>query len=192
MRYVIFGIPGVGKTAVIDKIVEKTGIERINWGDLTEEIMREQGLVERRDQMRQLPINKQAPVQKVVADRVAQIAGEKEDILIETHAALKTPYGFWPGFNFDTLRKIMPDMFIAMEAPAEKILERREKDKTRTRKDDKDTEEVKESLEITRTMARSYAIMTGGTVIFVENKEGDLDYAVDHITEFIEKGREVK
>jgi len=189
MIYVIFGVPGVGKTLVINGVIEKTGIELVNWGDLTEEIAKAQGLVEERDDIRKMSFKKQLPIQEKVAQRIIEIARHQENLLIETHAAVKTPQGFWAGLNYDSIRKIMPDTFIALETSAENIMSRRKNDKTRERKDDHTLEEVQTHIRITREMASTFAVLSAGTVFFVENKEGDVDYAVGRIVEMMEKVR---
>ncbi|MBN1331933.1 adenylate kinase [Candidatus Dojkabacteria bacterium] len=189
MKYVIFGVPGVGKTAVIEKVIASTGIIRINWGDLTEEIMREQGLIKNRDEMRKLNLRSQRPVQEQVVKKILDIGKESGDLLIETHAAMKTPQGYWPGLNFDSLRQLDPDTFVAIETSAENIFSRREKDTTRDRKDDLSIEDLEEHIRVTRILASTFAVLTGGTAYFVENKEGDIDYAAGRIIELIERGR---
>lgn len=193
MIYVVFGVPGVGKSAVIDKVIEKTGIKRVNWGDLTEEFLVKTGKVKSRDEMRKLSLKEQAPVQKEVAEKITKMAEELEkdgkDLLIETHAAIKIPQGYWPGLNFDVFQHIKPDIFIVIETSAKNIFSRRQNDPTRERKDDITLEAVEEHLRITREMAATYAVLTAGTAFFVENKEGDVDYAVGKICEMMGKSK---
>lgn len=185
MIYVIFGVPGVGKSAVIHKVVENTDIEWVNWGDMTADILVKTDKVGSRDDMRKLSLEDQRPAQEEVAERIVKMSGdlkkEGKDLLIETHAAIKTPQGYWPGLNFDVFQKIRPDIFITLEASAENIFSRRKNDKTRDRTDDLTLESVKEHIRISREMAAVYAVLTAGTAFFVENKEGDVDYAVGKI-----------
>ncbi|KKQ34829.1 MAG: Adenylate kinase [candidate division WS6 bacterium GW2011_GWA2_37_6] len=193
MIYVVFGVPGVGKTAVVDKVIEQTGIKHVIWGDLTEEYMVKNKMIEDRDEMRKLDIRQQRPIQIEVAEEIVKMSKGSEgqntdtDILIETHAAIKTPQGYWPGMNFDVFTKIKPDIFIVIEAAAKNILSRRQKDETRERKDDLNLQAVEDHLQITRDMASTFAVLTGGTVFYVENKEGDVGYAVGKIVEMMGK-----
>jgi adenylate kinase len=185
MIYIVMGIPGVGKSAVIDKVVEKTGIKRIVWGDLTEKQLVKRGLAKSRDEMRKLSIAKQAEVQEQVARQIAVMVDEYSDLLIETHVVIKTPEGYWPGLNFDILQKFDANAFIVVEASAKNIMSRRNSDPSRDRKDDLTLEEIEEHIRITREMASTFAVLSGGTVVFVENRQGDLDYAVGKIAKLI-------
>lgn len=190
MKYVVFGVPGVGKTSVIKSVVEKTGVKRVHWGDLSREIATEQGLIKDIDELRKLELNAQLKVKELVVNKIiAEAYSAENDIMIETHAAIKTPQGFLPGLEMKTIQQLDPDVFVVIEAKPELVFQRRLLDEARTRKDDLTIDEVEESLRVTRQMAMTYAVLASGTVLFVENKEGDLEHAVDKVTELIQKGR---
>ena len=189
MKYVVFGVPGVGKTSVIKKVIERTTIKHIHWGDLSFEIAKEKGMAGDRDELRTLSIEEQNEVKIAVEEKIAEITANEKDSLIETHAAVKTPQGYMPGFSINTINKIKPDVFIVVEAEPEFVFQRRLLDDSRWRKDDTTLAAVEESLRVTRNMAMTNAVLAVGTVVFIENKEGDLDYAVDRIVELIEKGK---
>jgi adenylate kinase len=181
MKYIIIGIPGVGKSAVIEKVIEKTGIKRVNWGDMMADYLVEKKIVKDRDEMRKLSIREQSKYQKIVAGDVTKLTMENEDLFIETHAVIKTPRGYWPGLSYEIIKQIDPDVFIVIEADAKDIMSRRMNDKTRVRKDDLTLEDIEEHIRITREMVTTYTILSSGTACFVENKEGDVDYAVGKI-----------
>lgn len=190
MLYIVFGVPGVGKTSVIRGLIEKTGIKHIHWGNLANEIATREGLIENIDELRELSLEKQNRVKKLVVGQIIQEAKTSQgDLLIETHAAIKTPQGFMPGMDMRTIQELDPDVFIVIQAKPEIVFQRRLLDESRQRKDDLTIEEVNESLSVTRQMAQTYAVLASGTVFFVENKEDQLEYAIEKLEELIVKGR---
>jgi adenylate kinase len=190
MKYIIFGIPGVGKTSVVEGVIARTGIKHIHWGDLTVEVAAEMKIIKDRDEIRNLNIEKQKEIRKVVAKKIFDISQTEKNILVETHAAVKTPQGYWPGLSIRTLERFTPDVFIVLSASPELIFERRLKDESRWRKDEVTIESVNEALNITREVVVTYAVLTSGTFIEVENKLDDLNYAINIISELIEKGEQ--
>ncbi len=189
MKYIVFGIPGVGKTSVISSVVEKTAIKHIHWGDLSKEVATKKGLIHDVDELRRLDLNTQIEVKKEVVQEIINSANSGSDVLIETHAAIKTPQGFMPGLDLRTIKALDPDVFVVIESSPELVFQRRLLDESRVRKDDLTIDDVKESLRVTRQMAMTYSVLASGTVVFVDNKEGDVDYAVNKIVELIELGR---
>jgi len=185
MRYIIFGNPGVGKTSVVNGVLKKTGVTHIHWGDLSFEVAKEKELITDKDELRHLDLHTQQEVRKEVTKKILATSEQNENILIETHAAVKTPQGYWPGLSRQTLENLEIDVFIVLSAKPEHIFERRLKDTTRERKDELTIEAVEDALNITNQMAITYAVLSGGTFIEIENKEGDLDYSVNMISKLI-------
>ena len=188
MKYIVFGLPGVGKTSVINKVIEKTNIHHIHWGDLTMELALKRGFIKNRDEIRNLNIEEQKEIRRGVTKQIYEISLEHPNVLIETHAAVKTPQGYWPGLSLLTLQRFKPDVFIVLSAEPEFIFERRLKDTSRWRRDEVTIQSIKKALDITRQMAINYAVLVSGTFIEVENKQGDIDYAVNIISELIQTG----
>ncbi len=190
MKYVVLGIPGVGKTSVVKGVIDKTGVNHIHWGNLSKKIAMEQGLIENIDELRKLDVDLQRKIKMEVSKEIEKLVKKSsKDILIETHAAIQTTQGYMPGFTLDEIQRVRPDVFLVIEASPEMIFQRRLKDGSRWRKDDLTILDVKDSLAVTRQMAMTFAVLATATVYFVENKEGDLDYAVHKIVELIEAGR---
>lgn len=184
MKYVIMGLPGVGKTSVVKEVLNKTNLKHLHWGNLSEKVAKEMGVIKNIDELRNSDPQKQIDVRNEVVKEILEVA-RNGDILIETHAALKGPHGYFPGLTQEIIKEINPDVFIVVEAGAEFIMKRRKGDKTRERKDDITLWDVEESIFVTRSMVSTYAVLAEGTVFFVENKEGDLDYAVNRIVELV-------
>lgn len=189
MKYAVLGIPGVGKTSVVKGVIEKTGVNHVHWGSLSKKIAKEQGLIQNIDELRRLDVDLQRKIKMEVSREIERIANNSQkDILIETHAAIKTPQGYMPGLTLDEIQRVRPDVFIVIEASPEMVFQRRLLDESRWRRDDITIQDVEDSLEVTRQMAMTFAVLATATVRFVENREGDLDYAINKIIELIEAG----
>ena len=178
-RIVITGVPGVGKTTVVNGALEKLAREgisyqSINFGTFMFEVASAQKAVTDRDGMRKLP----GAVQKDIQRKAAQAIGKTEgNIIIDTHCTVKTPKGFLAGLPEWVLRELMPDMVILVETDEDQILSRRLTDTTRTRDPDS-SKEIALHQEYNRAMAAAYGMMTGCTVKIVKNQDFLLDRAI--------------
>ncbi len=176
------GIPGVGKTTLLSKIVETIkshdkSVNVLSFGTLMFEIAKENGLKER-DDLRKLPLNEQQDLQKVVAEKIAAITDEI--VIIDTHAFINSPEGYYPGLPEHVLKIIKPTNFVSVSAKPEEIYNRRMKDDTRNR--DKITLiNIKKELEYQTGMISACAVITGSPVRHILNDEGKVDEAVDKI-----------
>ncbi len=178
-RIVITGVPGVGKTTVVNGALEKLagegiGFQSLNFGTFMFEVASAQKVVSDRDGMRKLPGGVQKEIQKKAAQAIAKIEG---NVIIDTHCTVKTPKGFLAGLPEWVLRELMPDMVILVETDEDQILSRRLNDPTRIR--DQDTSrEIALHQEYNRAMAASYSMVTGCTVKIVRNQDFLLDRAI--------------
>ena len=98
-RIVITGVPGVGKTTVVNGALEKLGKEgieyqAINFGTFMFEVASNQKIVADRDGMRKLPGPVQKDIQRKAAQAIAKVEG---NVIIDTHCTVKTPKGFLAG-----------------------------------------------------------------------------------------------
>ena len=188
MKIVILGIPGVGKSSVVDGVITSINIkiDKIRWGDLVFEIAEQEGLVHDRDDIRKLSKSVQNKLQVKVVNKINELSSNA-NVIIETHSAIKTPSGFLPGLTLDFLKQLNPSLFVVIEAKAENIFKRRKLDSSRKRDDDKDIEEIQLHLDLTRQFASSFSVITGANLLIVENKEGEIDYAVKELTDVIDK-----
>jgi len=176
------GIPGVGKTSLLSKMVEilknhKKNVNMINYGTLMFEVAKENGLKDR-DELRKLPISEQQHLQKIAAEKIA--AQNEEIVIIDTHAFINSPEGYYPGLPEHVLKIIAPTNFVSVSAKPEEIYNRRMKDDTRNR--DKITlANIKKELDIQSGMISACAVITGSPVRHVLNREGKIDEAADKI-----------
>ena len=177
-KVIITGVPGVGKTTVINEALTKLKSEGvdyqpINFGSFMFEVAKNEGLVQDRDQMRTLDRADQKRLQQRAAQAIAKIPG---NVMIDTHASVKTPKGYLAGLPEWVLREIMPDVIILVETDNDQILMRRLTDETRTR-DKEGARAIAEHQEFNRSIAAAYAMVTGCTIKIITNPDHLLDLA---------------
>ncbi|MBE3121906.1 MAG: adenylate kinase [Thermoplasmata archaeon] len=170
---VVTGIPGVGKTTVMQKAAEGMDIQFVTFGTVMIDIAKELGLVKDRDEMRKLTLDQQKQLQIKTAEKV----GKMKNVILDTHCTVKTPKGYMPGLPEWVLRKLNPTAIIIVEADPQEIFNRRAKDTTRNRDSDS-VEKIAEHQMINRAAAMAYATLTGATVKIVFNHDNALDAAV--------------
>ena len=171
---IVMGIPGAGKTTVLTEALKgASGWRVINWGDRMVGLAKAQGLVKERDEMRGLPVERQAKLQEDVADSLAKETGKW---ILDTHCSVNTPRGYFPGLPFRLLGKLKVDGLVLVEAPVENILRRRAADATRQR-DAQAKSLLEEQLFVNKALIASYAAFSGAPVSFVLNEDGKLEAA---------------
>lgn len=168
---ILMGIPGAGKTTVLTEALKGAqGWRVINWGDRMVELAKAQGLVQARDEMRKLPVDKQAKLQEDVADSLAR---EKGKWILDTHCSINTPTGYFPGLPFKLLGRLKVDRFVLVESPVENILRRRSADATRQR-DAQPRALLEEQLFVNKALVCAYAAFAAAPISFVSNEDGKL------------------
>lgn len=186
-RIVVVGIPGVGKTSLLAKMLEILGskdrsVTVISFGTTMFDIAKENG-VEDRDQLRSLPISEQKELQKAAASR---IAGRSEQIvIIDTHAFVRSPEGYYPGLPAHVLEIIRPTNFVSVTARPEEIFSRRVSDVTRKR-DKVNILDIKKELAVQSGMMSACSVITGSPIKQILNGEGRIDEAADKIIRSME------
>ena len=181
-KIILVGIPGVGKTTLLTTMVEilkdhKKNVVVINYGSLMFDVAKQNGLQDR-DELRKLSVSEQQRLQKIAAEKIA--GHEEEVVIIDTHAFINSPEGYYPGLPEHVLKIIKPTNFVSVSAKPEEIYNRRMKDDTRNR--DKITlANIKKELDVQSGMISACAVITGSPVRLVLNGEGKIDEAADKI-----------
>lgn len=185
-KIILVGIPGVGKTTLLTKMVDilknnQKNVIVINYGSLMFDVAKENGL-EDRDLLRKLSVTEQQRLQKIAAETIA--THDEEVVIIDTHAFISSPEGYYPGLPEHVLKIIKPSNFVSVAAKPEEIYNRRMKDDTRNR--DKITiDNIKKELDYQSGMISACAVITGSPVRHVLNGEGKVEEAADKIIKAI-------
>ncbi len=185
-KVVLVGIPGVGKTTLLSKMVEiikshDKSVSVMSFGTLMFEVAKKNGLKDR-DELRKLPVTEQQTLQKIAAEKIA--VQTEQIVIIDTHAFINSSEGYYPGLPENVLKIIKPTNFVSISAKPEEIYNRRMKDDTRNR--DKITLTIiKKELEIQSGMISACAVITGSPVKHILNREGKIDEATDKIIKAI-------
>ncbi len=127
MRMIIVAVPGAGKSSTIELVrKEIPDVKKIIYGDFMFEIAQKRYKIKDRDKIRKkLSIQQQTELQEKSAEEIAKIPG---NVIVDTHASIKTPSGYWPGLPVNVIKKLKPDVIILPEFRPEDILKRRQKD----------------------------------------------------------------
>ena len=185
-KILMVGIPGVGKSTLLTTMVEilknhKKNVVVINYGSLMFDVAKQNGLQDR-DELRKLSVSEQQRLQKIAAEQISE--HDEEVVIIDTHAFINSPEGYYPGLPEHVLKIIKPDNFVSVSAKPEEIYNRRMKDDTRNR--DKITlANIKKELDVQSGMISACAVITGSPVRLVLNGEGKIDEAADKIIKAI-------
>jgi len=175
-RVIIVGIPGVGKTTLVSKVVELLRSKKISvnvsiFGTVMFEEATKNGIKDR-DDLRKLSVPEQKKLQSMAAKKIASMTDDI--VIIDTHAFIATKEGFYPGLPHNVLEILMPDSFIMISARPEEIYNRRMKDTTRNR-DIVSIETIKKELDVTSAMLSTCSILCGSPIKMILNSEGKID-----------------
>lgn len=193
---IIVGVPGVGKSTVVDlsvKILSSKGLKTIvlNYGDYMFKRLSLIGAVKNRDEIRSLPIriqveNQAEAARMMIKNASEELQGSKGLLIVDTHLLIRTPSGYWPGLPLHVAQELKPDAIILIEASPEEILSRQARDKTRVRKDYADPAIIEEMMRMNRIEALVVASFTGATVNIVYNREGEAEKAARELASILE------
>ena len=186
-KIVIVGIPGVGKSTLVTKIVEilhsrQKSVSVYSFGTLMFEEAQKNGM-KNRDDLRKLSMEEQLNLQKKAAHKIAEL--EDELVIIDTHTFINTNAGYYPGLPNNILEIIKPSNLISVYARPEEIYNRRMKDTTRQR-DLVSIENIKKEMAISDAMLSSCAVFSGSPMKPVLNTEGKVEEAANAVISAIE------
>ncbi len=178
MRIIVAGVPGAGKTTIMEEVSRRVNYKIVNYGDIMLQMALEKNFVKHRDEMRKLPIELQRKLQSEAARKI----GSMEKVIIDTHLTIKTPSGYFPGLPRWVLDEINPNLIVIVEAEPHEIIRRRKKDTSRKR-DYETSEEIEEHIQANRYAGFACSILTGAPIMILQNRDGMLDVAVKKFME---------
>ena len=185
-KVVIVGIPGVGKTSLVTRIVELLNgdKQRASVHSYGSVMMNEaeNNNISDRDNLRHLPVSQQKELQKQAAKKISELTDDV--IFIDTHAFISTQEGFYPGLPNHVIQVLEPTHLIAISARPEEIYNRRMKDDTRNR-DKISIEAIKKELAVQDAMLSSCSVLSGSPMKVILNNEGKIDEAAQNVIEAI-------
>lgn len=187
LRVVVVGIPGVGKTTVVERLVSGyKGATLVNFGTL----MLKEGVslkwIRDRDEIRKMPVERQKRLQKVAATKISKM--KDRAVIVDTHLFIRTEEGFWPGLPFDVVRAMKPTHLVLVEATPEEVAERRAADATRYR-DSVSRESLVEELGLARGFLTASSTLTGAPMSIVENDEGKQEEVALRLVRMLEQAK---
>ncbi len=182
------GIPGVGKTTILNTIKEILSRENskfliMNYGDYMLKTAIEMKYVNNRDEMRKLPLSIQRQLQLEAAKSIYKDASSLGEGLsfLDTHAVVRTLGGYLPGLPKHIIEILQPQVIFLIESDPEIIIKRQENDKSRARTDYSDPQVIRETMDFARYSAMASAVLVGASVKVVRNVEGDPSIAAIQI-----------
>lgn len=181
-KVVMVGIPGVGKTSLLKRVVEllteqKKSVSVVSFGTLMFDVAKDNGVSDR-DDLRKLPVSEQQKLQKIAAEKISAMTDQV--VIVDTHAFINSVEGYYPGLPEHVLKIINPTNFVSVSAQPEEIYSRRIKDFTRNR--DKITlANVKKELDFQSGIISACAVICGAPIKYVLNSEGKIDEAANKI-----------
>ena len=184
------GIPGVGKTTVLNELQDlakqnRVNLAVLNFGTIMNEIMRELGKEVNRDEMREQGIETQRKVQELAANEISNRAGQGT-IVVDTHMFVRTNVGMWAGLPQNVLQRLSPRLFVLIEADPEQIAGRRKVDTDRKREQSL-VEDILFDLQWSRATAAASAVVTGAPVKVIRNDAGKQKQAAQELFEAVRK-----
>lgn len=169
LRVVVVGIPGVGKTTVVEKAAESLGAKVVTFGTVMFEEARLLRWVKDRDEMRKMPVEKQRKLQRLAAAKISK--AQDAILFVDTHLFIRTSEGFWPGLPFDVITAMKPTHLALVEATPEEILQRRANDPTRAR-DSLTVAALASELALGRSFLTSVSTISGAPMLIITNRAG--------------------
>jgi adenylate kinase len=185
LRVIVVGVPGVGKTTVVQGIVSGLpGSKLVTFGTVMLESARALRWVKDRDEMRKMTVDRQKRLQRIAATKISKMRGKA--VVLDTHLFIRTDEGFWPGLPFEVVRALRPTHLVLVEATPEQIAKRRSADTTRYR-DAVTVAGLAEELQLARSFLTASSTLTGAPMMILSNEEGKQAEAAMKVVRMLEK-----
>ncbi|MBA3958228.1 MAG: adenylate kinase [Parachlamydiaceae bacterium] len=182
MTIILAGIPGAGKSTVLNALKSTCpSVTVVNYGEMMLQEAAHLGLD--RDSLRQLPIDKQQDIGVAASHRIAHL--DSELTIVDTHACIKTPFGYCPGLPQKILNVLCPNALVMVQATPATILERRQFDHSRKR-DEESLDQLAQHQELTQAYLVSASVITGAIFCVINNDVEDVFQSITPLVQLVE------
>jgi adenylate kinase len=194
MIVIVVGVPGVGKTSVINEAKKylKYEFKVVNTGDIIFELAKKNYNINNRDEIRKkLTFEQQKEIQKEAIKRIKEMEKES-DIILDTHLVIESYEGYIPGMLKEYAEILKPDGIAVIISDPDKIFVRRLKDIQIRGRDIENLKriEIQQNLTIYFTIIFMFEYST--IVEVINNEEGLLEESAKKFAEFLNKLKEIK
>jgi len=192
MIVIVVGVPGVGKTSVINEAKKylKYEFKVINTGDLMFELAKEKYNINNRDEIRKkLTFEQQKEIQKEAINRIKEMEKES-DIILDTHLVIESYEGYIPGMLKEYAEILRPDGIAVIISDPDKIFVRRLKDIQIRGRDIENLKRIEIQQNLTIYFTTIFMFEYGTIVEVINNEEGLLEESAKKFAEFLNKLKE--
>jgi len=194
MIVIVVGVPGVGKTSVINEAKKnlKYEFKVVNTGDIMFELAKEKYNINNRDEIRKkLTFEQQKEIQKEAIKRIKKMEKES-DIILDTHLVIESYEGYIPGMLRDYAEILRPDGIAVIISDPDKIFVRRLKDIQIRGRDIENLKRIEIQQNLTIYFTTIFMFEYSTIVEVINNEEGLLEESAKKFAEFLNKLKESK
>jgi adenylate kinase len=194
MIVIVVGVPGVGKTSVINEAKKylKYEFKVVNTGDIMFELAKEKYNINNRDEIRKkLTFEQQKEIQKESIKRIKEMEKES-DIILDTHLVIESYEGYIPGMLREYAEILRPDGIAVIISDPDKIFVRRLRDIQIRGRDIENLKRIEIQQNLTIYFTTIFMFDYGTIVEVINNEEGLLEEAAKKFAEFLNKLKESK
>ena len=169
----LIAVPGSGKSTIMNLVKKRIPeLKTVIFGDVMFEIAKKKFGIKNRDEMRKkIKLKDYRRLQELAAERIGRLKGK---VIIDTHASIKQPLGYYPGLPSHIIKKIRPDSIVLLEFDPKVIFKRRmidlklkkpERTSVGTVREPRSRDiESEEEIELHQTMNRMFAVAAANEV----------------------------
>jgi adenylate kinase len=169
------GTPGSGKSTILSQI---KGVKIVSLADEMLKVAQGTTGITDRDKLRGMSDEDIVNIRSEALERINRM---KDNAIIDTHASVKKGTRYVPGLTIDGLGRLDKVLaIIYIDATAEDILSRRDKDKSRVREAEPKGE-IEEQRIVNISLVSAFAFSLSIPIYIVNNQEGKVDVAVKEV-----------
>jgi adenylate kinase len=194
MIVIVVGVPGVGKTSVINEAKKylKYEFKVVNTGDIMFELAKEKYNINNRDEIRKkLTFEQQREIQREAIKRIKEMEKES-DVILDTHLVIESYEGYIPGMLREYAEILRPDGIVVIISDPDKIFVRRLRDIQIRGRDIENLKRIEIQQNLTIYFTTIFMFEYGTIVEVINNEEGLLEESAKKFAEFLNKLKESK